>query len=96
MALWNLGDDAASEKLNDMGERCAELGCGFCTRPEFPIPEDRILLKVWSPLLFPGEGMPPLYDALLSVLEFKAVGRFCLRAAILDCIGDLNPSGVLL
>jgi hypothetical protein len=58
------------------------------------IPVDRILLSVWSGLA-PGEGMPGVYDALLMAVEFKATGRFCLRAAMLEgCSGCLNSSGV--
>ena len=88
MALWNLGEDAASEKVRDIGERCAEPGWGFWTRPGLPMPEDRILRSVWSLLLLlfpPGEGMPPLYEALLlKELALRVAGRFCLRAAMLD------------
>ena len=44
--LANLGDDAASVKVRLMGERCAEPGVGFCTRPAFVMPEERILRSV--------------------------------------------------
>ena len=94
--LANLGDDAASAKVSVMGERCAEPGLGFCTRPAaLPMPDDRILRSVWS-LLFPGEGIPLVYEALRNVLELSAVGRLCLLAAMLeDWVVCWNSSGVL-
>jgi hypothetical protein len=80
----NLGDAAASEKLIAIGERCAEPGCDFWTRPEaFGIPLERIL-RITLSLLPPGDGIGAEYEALLIALEFRLTGRFCLRAAMLD------------
>lgn len=81
----NLGDAAASEKLIAIGERCAEPGCDFWTRPPaFAIPVDRIRRMTLS-LLPPGDGMGAEYEALLIALEFRLTGRFCLLAAMLEC-----------
>ena len=83
-ALANFGEAAASEKLETMGERCAEPGCDFWMRPvALAIPLERILRSVWS-LLTPGEGIGAEYDALRIAVELRAAGRFCLRAAMLE------------
>lgn len=92
----NFGDAAASEKLMAMGERCAEPGCDFCTRPPaVPMPVERILRMTLS-LLPPGEGMGAEYEALRIAVELRLIGRFCRLAAILDdWSGSENSSGVL-